>query len=91
MSARDHLVLALAEHPCCFSREDAEKLVDAFAHSLAEQQRAHISDGRSEASWHRHHLYGLAGQTFEAQSALDKLKEAFIKELAGLIDPEATS
>lgn len=89
MSAQQALTDALVEHACCFSREDAEELVDAFAHELAERQRAHISDGRSEASWHRHHLYGLAGQTFEAQSALDKLKEAFIKELAGLIDPES--
>lgn len=40
VSAQQALIDALAEHPCCFSREDAEKLVDAVAHSLAEKIRA---------------------------------------------------
>jgi len=40
VSAQDHLILALAEHPCCFSTEDAEKLVNAYAHELAEKIRA---------------------------------------------------
>lgn len=39
VSAREELVAGLAEHACCFTEEDAEKLVDAFAHELAEQQR----------------------------------------------------
>lgn len=44
MSARDDLIAGLVEHACCFSEEDATKLVDAFAHELAEQQRASGSD-----------------------------------------------
>jgi hypothetical protein len=40
LSARAVLVEGLAEHACCFTEEDAEKLVDAFAHELAEQLRA---------------------------------------------------
>lgn len=40
MSAREELVAGLSEHSCCFGGEDAEKLVDAFAHELAELQRA---------------------------------------------------
>lgn len=34
-----------------------------------------VPDG-TEAAWWRHVLYGLAGQTFEAQSALDKFEAA---------------
>jgi hypothetical protein len=30
----------------------------------------------TEAAWWRHVLYGLAGQTFEAQDALDKFETA---------------
>lgn len=44
MSARDHLTLALAEHACCFTPEDAGKLVDNYAHELAEQIRQTGSD-----------------------------------------------
>lgn len=40
VSTRDDLVAALVEHACCFSEDDAAKLVDAFAHELAERQRA---------------------------------------------------
>lgn len=39
MTARDDLVNGLIEHACCFSAEDAKRMVDAFAHELAEQQR----------------------------------------------------
>lgn len=39
MSARDELVNALTEHACCFSEEDAKRMVDAFAHELAEKVR----------------------------------------------------
>lgn len=30
----------------------------------------------TEAAWWRHVLYGLAGETFEAQAALDRLEAA---------------
>lgn len=30
----------------------------------------------TEADWYRHILYGLAGETFEAQEALDKFEAA---------------
>jgi hypothetical protein len=39
MSARDDLISSLTEHACCFSEEDAKRMVDAFAHELAEKQR----------------------------------------------------
>lgn len=39
-NARDEVVNGLVEHACCFSMEDATRMVDAFAHELAEQQRA---------------------------------------------------
>jgi hypothetical protein len=39
MSARDDLISGLAGHACCFSEEDAKRMVDAFAHELAEKQR----------------------------------------------------
>lgn len=39
MSARDDLINGLVEHACCFSEEDAKRMVDALAHELAEQQR----------------------------------------------------
>lgn len=39
VNARAELIAALAGHACCFSDEDAERMVDAFAHQLAEQQR----------------------------------------------------
>ena len=39
-SARADLVNGLAEHACCFSEDDAKLMVAAFAHELAEKQRA---------------------------------------------------
>lgn len=39
MSARQDLIDALSEHACCFSDEDAERMVDAFAQELAEKVR----------------------------------------------------
>lgn len=42
MSARDDLISGLTEHACCFSEEDAKRMVDAFAHELAEHQRHHV-------------------------------------------------
>lgn len=38
-SARDDLISGLKEHACCFSEEDATRMIDAFAHELAEQIR----------------------------------------------------
>jgi hypothetical protein len=39
MSAREELISGLSEHACCFSEGDAQKMVDAFAHKLAERLR----------------------------------------------------
>lgn len=39
MSAREELFKGLIEHACCFDDEEADKLLDAFAHELAERQR----------------------------------------------------
>jgi hypothetical protein len=39
VSARDELIAALEEHACCFTPEDAARMVDAFAHELFEQTR----------------------------------------------------
>lgn len=48
MSAREELIDAVVEHACCFTEGDAERLVDAFAHELAEQQRASGIDYRCD-------------------------------------------
>lgn len=52
VTARDDLIAGLVEHACCFSEEDATRMVDAFAHELAE----HIRDERPQwgEAW-RHH------------------------------------
>ena len=39
MSARDEVVNGLSEHACCFSEEDAKRMVEAHEHELAEQIR----------------------------------------------------
>jgi hypothetical protein len=56
VSEQQDLTDALAEHPCCFSREDAEKLVNAFAHELAEKIRQEGSDQwtRGNQDWDTH-------------------------------------
>lgn len=41
---RDILLALLDEHRCCVADGDAEKLVDAFAHQLAEQIHQASSD-----------------------------------------------
>lgn len=52
MSAYSDLIASLAEHPCCFSEADTKKLVDAYAHELAEQIRAEYSnDGPDGDQW----------------------------------------
>lgn len=40
VSAREELFKGLIEHACCFDDEEANKLIDAFAHELAEKIRA---------------------------------------------------
>lgn len=42
MSARNDLINGLTEHACCFSEEDAKRMVAAFAHELAEEIRAAV-------------------------------------------------
>lgn len=42
VSARDALIAGLVEHACCFSEEDATRMVDAFAHELAEEIRTTV-------------------------------------------------
>lgn len=45
MSARGELFKGLIEHACYFDDEEANKLIDNFAHELAEQQRAQAQAG----------------------------------------------
>jgi hypothetical protein len=46
VSARDDLVAALVEHACCFSTEDAQRLVDAHRDEVAlEIGRDALRDG----------------------------------------------
>lgn len=89
MSAYLALMTAMATRPAGQSAAEDDRIVRA---ALAEQAQAyssrilgHISDGRSKAGWHRHHLYGLAGETAEAQKALDDLRTETARELAGLV------
>ena len=35
MSAREEVLNGLSEHACCFSEEDAKRMVDAFERSIA--------------------------------------------------------
>lgn len=66
------------------------KMLDTYAHGLAEQQRTHIPYGsKNQLDWHRHVLYGMAGETFEAQQALNAFEQGMVKELTDLIDPLA--
>jgi len=52
-TARNDLVAALAEHACCYTEEEATRMVDAFAHELADQQRAHAEAEDGEPGcWH---------------------------------------
>jgi hypothetical protein len=62
---------------------------DVHAHELADQIRKHPVYSDSKATWHRHTLYGFAGESFKAQEELDALTEAIVESLAGLVDPEA--
>lgn len=51
MSAREELIGALAEHACCFTEEDAKRMVDAFAHELAEQIRTAMNGDDPDNMW----------------------------------------
>lgn len=70
-------------------RAEAARLVDEYAHELAERVRKHPVYSDSQATWHRHTLYGFAGESFKAQEELDALTEAIVGSLANSIDPEA--
>lgn len=76
MSAYSDLIVALAEHPCCFSDDDAKKLVDAFAHELAEKIR---QDAASRWAPNGKGVYAVG-----VEDALEGQTRG-----ADLIDPEA--
>lgn len=69
--------------------DEASALMNGYAHELAERLRAHPVYSSSQATWNRHTLYGLAGESFEAQKELDALSEAIVSSLADSIDPLA--
>lgn len=71
------------------SAEEAGELMNGYAHELAERVRAHPVYSNRKAAWHRHTLYGFAGESFKAQEALDALTEAVVESLASSIDPMA--
>lgn len=56
MSARDEVLNGLSEHVCCFSEEDAKRMVDALVHEVAEQIRQESSDQweRGNQDWDTH-------------------------------------
>jgi hypothetical protein len=56
VTARDEVVNGLAEHACCFTEEDAKRMIDALAHELAEQIRQESSDqwDRGNQDWDTH-------------------------------------
>jgi hypothetical protein len=78
----------MQDKPAEERRAACARMVDGYAHELAERQRAHPVYSDSEATWHRHVLYGFAGESFKAQEELDALTEAIVKSLANSIDPE---
>lgn len=75
-SARADLVNGLAEHACCFSEDDAKLMVAAFAHELAEKQRA--EQARCEAE--QRSRFGHLDHECEMQG------EA-VRHMADFIDP----
>ena len=70
MSAREELFKGLIEHACCFDDEEANKLIDGFAHELAEQQRA---SGRDDYCWGTRCECGQHGGVADL---IDPLKDA---------------
>ena len=76
VSAREELFRGFIEHACCFDDEEANKLIDAFAHELAERQRA--EQARCEAE--QRSRFGHLDHECEMQG------EA-VRHMADFIDP----
>lgn len=76
MSARDEVMNGLSEHACCFSDEDAKRMVDAFAHELAEKQRAEQTRREAEQRGRFGHLDHECEMQGEA-----------VRHMADFIDP----
>lgn len=70
VSARDEVVNGLSEHACCFSEEDAKRMVDALAHELAEEIRTWVREGGAGAP-----EYGSSENVSEAADLIDPLKD----------------
>lgn len=76
MSARDEVIDGLSEHACCFSEEDAKRLVDAHRDEVAlEIGRDALRDGLVPT------LTRLAGEANATQLLAD-YRDAFAHELA---------
>ncbi|MFF7881020.1 hypothetical protein ACH40F_07920 [Streptomyces sp. NPDC020794] len=52
-----------------FNRGEIEEMLDAFAHELAEQQRA-LADANDQLD-HDHHVYGFSGAVRQAADLID--------------------
>ncbi len=79
MSARDELIAGLVEHACCFSEEDAKRMVDALAHELAEEIRVKASELIDEAgprTTPSDPKYDKAAGAVLAADLIDPLKDA---------------
>lgn len=83
MSAREKLRILVANSV----GEDADEYIDDLLHEEAEKIRASSPWASHEATWQRHLLYGMSGETFEAQTTLDALGKAITEVHAKLIDP----
>jgi hypothetical protein len=76
VSAREELFAGLVEHSCCFDDEDANKLLNAFAHELAEKQRAEQARCEAEQQGRFGHLDHECEMQGEA-----------VRHMADFIDP----
>lgn len=85
MSAREELISALSEHACCFTEEDAERMVDAFAHELAAQQRTFVRrQGENPLHYGSAH-WAMVGVD-EAADFIDPYKSAGPEERRSMAD-----
>lgn len=75
MSARDDLIAGLVEHSCCFWDEDAKRMVDAFAHELAEQQREFVRRQGEDVLHYGSAHWAMVGVD-EAADHIDPMKAA---------------